>query len=466
MDAQELIELLSDHRKVNERSVEELKKLSLEFPYSQPVQLLYTIRLSQSSEYLFNRQLGKTAILTADRSVLFDMFEREEETAIETTTTGQPGAVTSGEPLPEPPVEEKATPTDISGKSRDSIEDEQRLEDSLSAAAEPEKEKEPLQVPDAEASDNSRSLQDKVQAILEENRRLREKYEGSRQESSAINRRISEIRDKLDQIKEKQESSTNLAAPEPDVSEHQSEEAAPATSEVSQNGPGKREDQSNADIKSSEEMSFSISDKDYDADEEAMLREKEESEDFQLVDDVDESIAAKEQEAAEPVFAIDDEPEERDGNLRSDEEHSFSEWLHHLSPTADTRVSQTGNEEAPDRNPQSAPKSSTGKEEIQEASQERTEVAAKFELLDSFVEKLPELKKKKTHPAVARPTQAESELTEEESSLVTETLARVYIKQKHYDKAIKAYEILRLKYPEKSGFFADRISEIKKLSNS
>ena len=48
------------------------------------------------------------------------------------------------------------------------------------------------------------------------------------------------------------------------------------------------------------------------------------------------------------------------------------------------------------------------------------------------------------------------------SELMTETLAKVFIKQKKYRKAIKAYEILRLKYPEKNGFFADQIEEIKK----
>ncbi len=41
-----------------------------------------------------------------------------------------------------------------------------------------------------------------------------------------------------------------------------------------------------------------------------------------------------------------------------------------------------------------------------------------------------------------------------------QTLAKVYLEQKKYQKAIQAYEILILKYPEKSSFFADRISDI------
>jgi hypothetical protein len=49
---------------------------------------------------------------------------------------------------------------------------------------------------------------------------------------------------------------------------------------------------------------------------------------------------------------------------------------------------------------------------------------------------------------------------------MTETLARVYIEQKKYNNAIKAYRILSLKYPEKSGFFANRIKAIKILQRN
>ena len=49
------------------------------------------------------------------------------------------------------------------------------------------------------------------------------------------------------------------------------------------------------------------------------------------------------------------------------------------------------------------------------------------------------------------------------NELMTETLAKVFIKQKKYVKALEAYQILGLKYPEKNSFFADRIKEIKDL---
>ena len=50
-------------------------------------------------------------------------------------------------------------------------------------------------------------------------------------------------------------------------------------------------------------------------------------------------------------------------------------------------------------------------------------------------------------------------------SLMTETLARIYAEQKKYDRAIEAYRILMLKNPKKSSFFANRIEELKVLTD-
>ena len=83
-------------------------------------------------------------------------------------------------------------------------------------------------------------------------------------------------------------------------------------------------------------------------------------------------------------------------------------------------------------------------------------------LIDKFIAanpKIPALEKNITVAPVL-PT------IEEKSYLMTETLAKVYLEQKKYLRAIQAYEILILKYPEKSSYFADSISEIKKLQQN
>jgi len=87
----------------------------------------------------------------------------------------------------------------------------------------------------------------------------------------------------------------------------------------------------------------------------------------------------------------------------------------------------------------------------------------KFALIDQFIESNPKI------PPINR--EAESSFKLEPSSenspyLMTETLAKVYLEQYKYDKAIQAYEILILKYPEKSSFFANRISDITLLQQN
>ena len=92
-------------------------------------------------------------------------------------------------------------------------------------------------------------------------------------------------------------------------------------------------------------------------------------------------------------------------------------------------------------------------------SDDSTEVEKKFDLIDKFIKNSPKIefsKDQKSDPSLTIETKIKDEL-------ITETLAKIYVNQKKYNKAIKAYEILSLKYPKKSSFFADQIIDVKKL---
>ncbi|HEY9169722.1 MAG TPA: tetratricopeptide repeat protein [Lutibacter sp.] len=118
----------------------------------------------------------------------------------------------------------------------------------------------------------------------------------------------------------------------------------------------------------------------------------------------------------------------------SSEPHSFNEWMQLVSQKPIER------EENPTR-----------------------KIEEKYNLIDKFIELNPKIKPIDKN-AINMDLIMES--STENDSLMTETLAKVYLEQKKYENAIKAYRILILKYPEKSGFFADRINAIKNLQKN
>ena len=83
----------------------------------------------------------------------------------------------------------------------------------------------------------------------------------------------------------------------------------------------------------------------------------------------------------------------------------------------------------------------------------------KLQIIDRFIETNPKI------PPVSKTEIIPKDLNEDFNSkeLMTETLAKVLVKQKKYKMAIKAYRILSLKYPEKNVFFAGQIQKINSL---
>lgn len=90
---------------------------------------------------------------------------------------------------------------------------------------------------------------------------------------------------------------------------------------------------------------------------------------------------------------------------------------------------------------------------------ESKKVSKHFDLIDQFIAKNPKIPKVDSFT----PSNISTESVIENQNLMTETLAHVYLEQKKYKKAITAFQVLSLKYPEKSSFFANQIEEIKKL---
>ncbi len=98
------------------------------------------------------------------------------------------------------------------------------------------------------------------------------------------------------------------------------------------------------------------------------------------------------------------------------------------------------------------------KEEVSEQKSLVSKEEVKNNVIEKFIEKEPKISKLKE----------ESDFIVKEKStnishLMTETLANLYVEQKLYAKAIKAYEVLIEKHPQKEERFNEKIQEIKDL---
>ncbi|HLP49810.1 MAG TPA: hypothetical protein VK154_02940 [Chitinophagales bacterium] len=156
----------------------------------------------------------------------------------------------------------------------------------------------------------------------------------------------------------------------------------------------------------------------------------------------------------EQIIALTEEKEE----FSTEEPHTFGEWLQAYS-TVETPKIELKQEEIP-----AEPEKLDEELEklyvanipvnLQELVEEETHYSKG---LDRFIEE--QIQKHKA-PPVKTPV-SDNELDPE---FITETMAKVYEMQKKYSKAIKSYEILALKYPEKNDFFAARINYLKNIT--
>jgi hypothetical protein len=125
-------------------------------------------------------------------------------------------------------------------------------------------------------------------------------------------------------------------------------------------------------------------------------------------------------------------------DFKKEDAHSFSEWLQLTSAKPIVREEKVT---------------------IPSKKQE------KFDLIDRFIQDKPKLVPTSIPSEATKTKNLASQYIQAPEANMTETLAKVYLQQKNYKKAIVAYKILILKYPEKSGFFADQIRAINKQIN-
>jgi hypothetical protein len=130
--------------------------------------------------------------------------------------------------------------------------------------------------------------------------------------------------------------------------------------------------------------------------------------------------------------------------IKPDESRSFSDWLNVLKQQPKVVLSEIKEDDFPeDKN-------------------------KKMSLIDSFLQKAPKgkIKPLSKEATMTKNVDISAKSLEERDDLMTETLADIYIKQKHFFKAIEILERLSLKYPEKNIYFVRRIKELEEQINN
>lgn len=484
MNAKQFSELIKDPNRIHDVEASDLKQLAHEYPFSQAVQFVYALRLKNSGEHLFNQQLGRTSIITEDRSILFDYFEKggktvnvenpnrsvtlNQEKSLENFLVENPLETEEmkghgfDEEVISKPIEqiikkENKPASPISESSLPEISKPKKKE-SLPEAEKPVEPAKPAVINEPVLDMSHLSASEKIKAILERSRKLQANFEEKKSGENQVNDRVKAIREKLQKIKSTppvkpqdivahpapKEPTTDQSILEPQdvVAQQQIDEeilyAIDAQEEAIHNtvnpqDVGKAEDV----VKPQDVVTPPSEPAALDTTPDSQIQDPED-----LVLSENEKLGEIEVPEA-PVFIIEEmDAEKKEGayqEIKEGETHNYFDWFKRLENNQRKKEKESGVDDL--------------------------KLEDKIELFDSFVNKLPELKKKRNVPQPKK-VEVEYRTSSQTGALVTETLANVYISQGHFDKAKKAYQILRLKYPEKSSFFADRIQEIENLKNS
>jgi hypothetical protein len=148
--------------------------------------------------------------------------------------------------------------------------------------------------------------------------------------------------------------------------------------------------------------------------------------------------------------------------LLNDEEEPVEEKVIYMDPS----ILVSGNEDLLELDLEEAGSASSDGIPVSPGESERMGKSSKkllqAELIEKFIIANPRIepvRDKSEHPA----EDISKTFSEEKGGFITETLAKIYINQGYYSKAIDIYEKLSLKFPEKSSYFATQIEKVRGL---
>lgn len=403
MNLSEYTYLLNNPNAVNEKQAKALETVVDSFPYFQSARALYLKGLYNQDSYKYNFALKQTAAHTTDRSVLFDFITSDEFTIIEKDIYEQKLAQ-----LMDIEVVESEThflPNQVENNKQTIEINEEIVEEEIT---EVEAKIDEIEVKNLTVLPTVEFESSDIDFVRLENNPIMEEAVEEITFTEIIPTEVEEVIEISTDENIPSETSVETS-----VKEEETEEE-PISIEISEENS---EETISAEAISIDQNSF------------------ESSTETEVIPEIEEKL-----EIGKPI------------TFSQNEKHSFQEWLQLASFKPIERIEEKKEAVSIENNVQ--------KEEKKK--ENTTDKLKKLEIIDKFIETNPKITPAKE--LVETPSKPIE--TSDTTHLMTETLARVYLEQKKYSKAIQAYEILILKYPEKSIFFADRIKDIKILQQN
>ncbi len=418
---------LENPEAIDDKATMALENALRDFPYASVLHQLYLRGLENQRSYLATAQLKKASMWSANRQQLKEWLGE-----------GEPGDAPLASPEmkkvehkplpvapkpPEPKREDKSEPP--AQKASKPEEDSQRVEPSISQPIPPPSATD--NTPPKKLGDDLSHLPPSVRAIVEKSRELDKKFGESESVAKETKPAVEPPRD------------------EPVVQEGEQQESREVEPVA---------EQPKEDIEVPVEEPTSEPEVDFSEMTMPPLADAAPAE--------EDAPEPEERDFPRPIILDELTAEEEDGeSIQLD----FATWLRmkqgiHEKPSVPVQASEPEPEEE-------AEVDEIHFEVPAEGDHKREE---KMKLIDRFIEQQPKITPRKkeeeslsSREEIRRNIDVSAMGSEVGDDFITETLAQVYKQQGYLDKAISAYEILSLKYPEKSSFFADQISEIRRV---
>ncbi|TVQ78893.1 MAG: hypothetical protein EA358_04370 [Flavobacteriales bacterium] len=415
MEQQRFKTLLENPRLVTDDEVVKIRDLCLQSPFFSAAQMLYARVLFDRADYRFNKQLKWAALYCPNREILHDYVNDAIKLAAQPALDFDPQElkVINDDSASKTEIETSLEITETEQKEKFAKNHElDELEEVLEAEENQETQESPLEV--SQQSDTKPTDAPIPRPEAPTSVKSTGGNEAWADRIASLKKRSQEVIEKIHK----------------NLDEHQTEDREEVNSSPSSEAP----DTQIAPVEQVKTEPESIAD--------VVEQTVEEEEDLVVDEDENEKSEALD-------FKDKEEP------LDSYEEVDFFTWLKQRSnqSAANKELKAEDNSKEKDSMDASA-----------ESLETATPVRENWKKVDAFLEKLPEIAppKRQNLSEISISPVAFSTGIEEDHDLVTETLARVYVDQGHIEQAITAYEILKLKMPEKSSLFARQIQSLKK----